>query len=154
MKKKMVISFFTALLTVLGLYGIAICGGGGPEDPACMNLPEPKSGEFIHGTFTVSMDNSDCSQENNECKHFNVVVELKWNHHVHLYSFPATLGSGNLCAFSAKELKNKFSSRACTLKVGENFHLDGTPVISYLMITHQQCDDNLIKGELIIRVVP
>lgn len=154
MKKKIMISCLLAWVAVFGFSGVAISGGGGPEDPACDNLPEPTRGKYISGTFIASMDKSSCSQEFQMCKHFNIQVELKLANQVHLYSFPATLGTGNLCDFTADNLKTKFARTPCALGVGNDFMLQGTPVIKLLKITHQQCDDQIIKGDIDIRVVP
>jgi len=154
MKKKKMIYLAMALAMVFGFSGVALGGGGGPEDPACDVLPEPTSGRFIWGSFTVAMDTSTCSQEWPECAHFNVHVVLRRFGHVYLYSFPATLGTGDVCSYSASDFKTTFARVPCTLEVGQDFGLEGVPVIKSLRITRQDCDDQMIKGRIVIRVVP
>ena len=155
--KKMKISFILAmaLVVIFGFSGVALSGGGGPEDPACGTLPEPTRGPFIWGNFTVSLDSGSCSQEFPDCAHYNVHVELRRFGKVHLYSFPATLGTGDLCGYTDSEWKTLFAAVPCTLEVAQDFGLEGVPVIKVLRTTlKEECADNMVKGIIVIRVVP
>lgn len=152
-KMKIIFTLAMSLVVIFGFYGLAFSGGGGPEDPGCQVLPDPTSGPYIWGTFTASEDTDECSQSYpGECAHINVHVELHRFCQVHLYSFPAS--TCDLCESTASDFKTWFAGVPCTLGVGQDFGLDGVPVIKNLMITKSECSKNMIKGIITIRVVP
>jgi len=156
MKRMTMISWILALSVIFGFYGVAFSGGG-PEDPACPTpLPDPDAGKFLRGEFTVAPDKGPCSPYD-ECLHYNVHYLLKWGNQRHLFSFPTSMGTGDLCSYSSEELKDIFARVPCGMEVGVAFGLSGVPVITNLEIVKQySCgtNDEMIRGEIVIRVVP
>jgi hypothetical protein len=153
-------SFLLGILMIFCFYGLAFSGGGPDPTGNCPDpLPPPDSGRFIRGEYTVARDKGECSVSDPEgCAHYNVHLILKFQKHTHLFSFPASLGTGNICAYTAEALKENFRSVACDMGIGDKFGLLGIPVIASLTIEQQDfCIDEydqMIRGEVLIRVVP
>lgn len=159
------LAVMVVLLVVTGICGSAMGGGRGPEDPVCTDLPKPNRGPFIWGTFTVALDAGSCSIDFPDlCQHFNVHAVLQNLREVHLYSFSAEafdaeLGTIiDLCALSSAALQEEFARVPCSLSIGQDFGLTGTPVIKQLKITKRDfCGDSqkqMLQGWILIRVVP
>ena len=136
MKRSRMIPLVFGLVFVFGFYGVTFSGGW--EDPVCQNLPAPTSGHFIRGDFSAAQDKSPCSADYPEdCAHYNVHLMLKRGKQVHMFSFSAPLGTGDLCGYKVKdtyqnlvpELKTMFAKYPCNLGVGRAFDLQGVPVI-------------------------
>ena len=157
MKRMTTISWILALLVTFGFNGVAFSGGG-PEDPACPTpLPDPNAGKFLRGEFTVARDKSECGQIEG-FQVYNVYFGLKWGNQRHLFSFPTPLGAGDLCSYTPDDLLAIFARVPCSMEVGAAFGLLGVPVITNLEIVQQDsCGitmDEMIRGEIVIRVVP
>jgi len=165
MKKFRLLTLFMAFSMIFCFYGMAFAGGGGPEDPECPEtiekLPLPDAGKFLRGNFTVARDKGECSIEHPTIYgHYNVHVMLKWGNQEHLYSFQAeTLDNLNLCDLTSTDLMKTFGLAPCGLSVQNDFDLSGIGVITDMEITQQDfcadgSNDEMIRGEIVIRVVP
>ena len=178
---KKTLMFLTLMLaTIFCFYGIALADGGGPENPGsdcdCFDTqdPQPTSGPFIWGAFTVARDietfGVECSFASSDpCDHFNVHVTLRRFGQVHLFHtfrrVPDGIGDGiyNICDLTNDELKEAYKRLACDLDVEEYFGLTGTPVLVKLKVKQRECfipssggdtDQQMIKGTILLRVVP
>lgn len=162
--KKIIIWLSVVVMIILGYDKIAISDGALPTDPRCQNLPDPTSGPFIEGTFSIAYDKVD--QTN---KHYNCHVVLKANNQVHLFSFPISYGGRNICTYSPWEFMEKYKGIPCTLGVENAFKMKGIPVITDMRIKNQDScgninltepwkspsnPDAMIYGEIKITVVP
>jgi hypothetical protein len=154
MKTKMVLTVVIGAVLVFGLYGPAIAGGGGPEDPGgCTGTPPPAdSGYFLRGEFTAAPYYDAIL----EVKFFVVAVSLKKGNTSRLFSFVAA-DVDDVCNVTATDLAQLFKWVPCRLGVAGAFGLVGVPVIANLEITqtdHCNTDGAMIRGEIVIRVVP
>ena len=156
MKKRRIILCLMAILTIFCFFGVTF-GSGGPEDPACPTpLPDPDAGKFLRGEFTVSRDKGPCHTVP-ECAHYNVHIFLKKGKQRHLFSFPVSLGTGDLCSYDAEDFIDAFKRVPCSIEMGLPFGFSGVPVIAELEITTQdscETSDEMILGTVVIRVVP
>jgi hypothetical protein len=155
MKTKMILTLVVGALLVLGLYGPAIAGGGGPEDPGgCTGTPPtPNTPVFVKGEFTAAP-----YDDFNFGKFFVVAISLK--HGVkkdatrRLFSFVAS--EENICdvtKVTPEYLKDKFKWVPCRLGVAGAFNIVGVPVITDLEITKvDQCNTEgaMLLGEVVI----
>lgn len=157
MKRKMIISLLLALVVILCSHGVAFSRGSGFEDPTCLNLPQPSSGPFLYGTYTVARDKSSCSIDMpTACGHYNVHVVLQKRTKIHLFSF-SDMGTGDLCSLGAAGLKKTFAPYPCIINVEDAFGISGVPVIVDLNITKKDfcgTPDEIIQGQVTIRIVP
>jgi hypothetical protein len=166
MSKMRMIPWLLAFMLIFGFSNVAFGGGGGPEEPACDNLPDPYAGKFLRGGFTVSRDllseglSEDC---NDFCtpRHYVVHIYLKWGNQEQLFSFPSSLGTGDLCSYTEDDFKLTFFRYPCELGAADEFNLPGdipvVPVISDLKIEVQDfCNspEEMVKGSIVIRAVP
>jgi hypothetical protein len=150
---------------MFGLSGEALGDSGGNPDPnpVCppdaSGLPSPDHGKFLRGEFTVAKGKCACLNYPEDW-HYDVHVTLKWGNQIHLYSFTAAMVSGGLCNVTSEDLKSAFALFPCNMYGGVipgNFGLSGIPVITNLEILHTDfcgTDNEMIKGELVLRVVP
>jgi hypothetical protein len=179
MKKNLI--FLTLMLaTLFCFYGIVLADGGGPEDPGsdctCFDTqdPQPTSGPFIWGTFTVARDRETFGVPPNfdnptPYDHFNVHVTLRRFGQVHLFHtfrrVPDGIAAGdyNICDLTNDELEEAYERLACDLEVEQYFNLTGTPVLVNLKVTQRECfvptnggdtPEQMIKGAILLRVVP
>lgn len=170
MKGKMTV-LVLAIVSVLGFYGVAMGEGGGPDPGACAfdPWPQPTSGPFLWGEFSIALDKVALGEYN---AHYNIHVKLARFGKMHLYSFPEGPPSGiNICNYTAGDIKNLYKKIPCALGVEGDFGLTGVPVIAELVITNRDfCDgppppipgwkwpnvpeDGMISGLIVIRVVP
>jgi hypothetical protein len=157
MKRKIIISLLLVLVVIFCSHEVAFSKGGGFEDPACLNLPQPSSGTFLYGTYTVARDKSSCSIDlPTACGHYDVHVVLQKKNKIHLFSF-YDMGTGDLCGLGAAGLKKTFEPYPCIINVEEAFGIAGVPVIVDLNITRKDfcgTPDEMIQGQITIRVVP
>lgn len=162
MKKSRLVLMAFVLACILGFYGLAFAGGGEPCPGCCNNPPLPRSGQFLFGTFTVARDKSACGLSTNPTLNgYDVQISLRHKLiQVHLFSFHAPLGTGDLCGYDAATLEATFAKYPCALEVGEAFGFDPAkyfPVISDLYIAQQDfcgTPDEMISGFVTIRLVP
>lgn len=158
MKKMSVIPLGLVLLLVFGFGGIAFAGGGW-EDPTCPGpgeYPEPDSGKFLHGDFSVSRETPDLILD---IHNYRIQFSLKRKETTHLYSFSLAVDDGNLCGWNNETLLDNpnLEAQPCTLGVAGDFDLEGIPVIHGIDIINQdKCDTDyeMISGRIRIRVVP
>jgi hypothetical protein len=153
MKAKMILSLVIGMVLVFGFCGLVVAGGGGPEDPVCTgDLPSADSGYFLRGEFISAGSYDDTVYG----KVIPVAISLKKGNTSRLFSFKATFT--NVCTVTAAQLAETFKWEPCKLGVAEAFGLVGVPVITSLEITQtDHCDiiaDRMIRGEIVIRVVP
>ena len=154
MKIMKIIQCLLAIFVIFCFYQSAFSGGPDPG-PCTDPLPVPDAGKFIRGEFTAALDKGPCQQE--LCPHYNAHLVLKFGNQTHLFSFTASLGDSNLCAYTAEDLMEIFAFAPCDMNIGGAFGLSGVPVIVSLDIKHQDfCSsmDEMIQGEIVIRVVP
>jgi hypothetical protein len=154
MKTKMILTWVMGTVLVIGIYGPAIAGGGGPEDPGgCTgDLPAADSGRFIRGEFISAGSYLDTATGQ---KIIPVAISLQKGDASHLFSFMASFT--DVCTVTAAELVERFKWIPCRLGVAGAFGLSGIPVITNLdIIQTDQCGtfNAMVRGEMIIRVVP
>jgi len=173
MKRSRGFELVLIVMFILGLYGFAFGEGGEPGGSCPADLPQPNSGPFVWGEFTVALDKSGCSVGySDQCANYVLHAKLRRFGKVHLFSYHTTGLSGiNLCDYKVSELKELYKRVPCLLDVGQAFGLQGIPVIAELIISKRDfCKiglDNpplpgfddvpinaMISGEVVIRVVP
>lgn len=182
--KKVLICLVVISMYLLGLTGTGTAGTGGPgPTPACSNLPAPTAGKILTGVFTAAYDTDQCAVDNEKCKgiEIHVVVSGTTKKRVgseiltktvqHLYSFSTTLYPPStsssppptpidLCdpSLDNATLKSRFEKMPCTFGVGNDFGLQGVPVVTDVKITKRDfCNDakkKMMTGTISIRVVP
>jgi hypothetical protein len=160
MKRKMMFSLVLALIAILCFQGLAFSRGSGREDPDCEILPQPSSGTYLYGTYTVARDSSSCSIDMpTACGHYDVHVILQKKNKIHLFSF-SDMGTTDLCSLGAAGLRSTFALYPCYINVGEPFGKGKPawiPVIVDMTITKKDfCGTpaEMVKGQITIRVVP
>jgi hypothetical protein len=161
MKRSKMIPLGLALVSILGFYGVAFCGGEPGFGTCPAVLPAPSHGQFLYGTFTAALDQATVYADDS---HFNVEIVLLHGTKVHLFSFWTDLGGGDLCdqtAVNPTTIKYFLAFYPCSLAVGEPFGFDPTmftPVISDINILKRDfCGDyerQMIEGFIAIRLVP
>ena len=167
MRRIRLVSMAFVLACILGFYGLAFAGGGEPCPGCCDNPPAPTCGPYLYGTFTVARDKSACGISGNPAlMGYDVQITLRYKAiRVHLFSFHAPLGTGDLCGYDAATLEATFAKYPCPLEVGQAFGFDPAkyfPVISDLYIVQRDfCGtpstpnpDEMISGVITIRLVP
>jgi hypothetical protein len=136
--------------------GTALAGGGGPQDPAfdCYEPPpEPTAGSVINGSFTVSR----IPPSIGVAARYVVHIVLKKVGEVHLYQLRLDTQNVALCNFTEEMIITNLKLTPCELGIGQDFGIDGYPVIFSLSIENQDLcgtNDAMIEGSLKIRVVP
>lgn len=161
MNRSKMIPLVFVVMFILGLYGTTFGGGGGLPGP-CTNPPPPDHGPFLIGYYIVAYDQGDCSVGfPDTCAHYNAHLVLKKGNQVHLFSHPTAgaMDVQNICQYkqNLSALKALIQTWPCDLNIPGAFGLTGTPVITFLSITHtDNCGTPLemISGEIVIRVVP
>ena len=160
MKRFRMFPLMLVLVCVLGLYGVALSGGGEPCPGCCDNPPAPTKGQFLYGTFTAARDKSACG---NIPSYAGYDVQMVLRHRlnqVHLFSFHTPLGTGDLCGYDASEFETAFVKFPCALEVGQPFGFDPAkyfPVIHEIFISKKDfcvTPDEMIHGLITIRLVP
>lgn len=183
MKRSSMIALVLALVFVLGFYGVAFSGGGEPTKSCPQDMPDPTSGPFLFGAFTVALDKSYCGVINADvCSHYTIQLTLARfgkSSQLHLFSFstPSPVTNTSICSLSNSDIKDAYKRMPCLLNVGQAFGLEGTPVIADLHITKKDfCTigpgnpsltdlsnmtgfdkvpiNAMISGEVVVRVVP
>ena len=168
MKRERIISLLLTLLFTLVFYGIASGDGGGWEIPLpCQKLPEPNSGPYLKGTFTVAYDQSNPNRYDihvileKEEKTFGCAKSEGGVKHLFSFQMVKTQTSKPMCKYENAELKEKYKYGPCMSKAGEKFNLQGVPVLTELSVTQKEnCGDTgdtpeaMIYGTIKIRVVP
>lgn len=154
MKKKKLFIWIISLSMVLCFSGFAYALFGGPQDPIdCSNIPEPANrGPFIWGEFTVSQIPA-CLVGASERS--VVHVTLRRFGEVHLYNI--LLDQASLCTLDEDALMEVVAQWACKLHVGEDFGINGYPVVKNINIRQMELcgdPDEMIRGTILIRVVP
>ncbi len=150
MKKIRLSIWIISLSIVLCFSGFAYAGGD-PQDPLdCSSPPDPTSGPFIWGNFTVSQVQIGFDSRS------VVHITLRRYGEVHLYNFPGTLK--DLCNLDEIILLGDVAEWACEFGVGQDFEIDGFPVVKRLRIRQMELcgdpEDEMIRGTVLIRVVP
>lgn len=170
MKKTRMIPCILALVFILGIYGMAFAGGGGPDPGACDTVwacyggpPPADAGKFLRGEYTVSKEGGV----------YVVHIRLKWGNQEQMYSFnTSSIVHDGLCSLTAEQLKERFEVAPCGLIITEpstNPDFVGLlkekdfadyiliPVLTDLTIEKKyNCglDYAMIRGEVVVRVVP
>lgn len=164
MRKNIFLLFAMAMVIVLGFHSDVLATGGSPDptpDPTCSpdNLPAPTSGSFIMGTYTVGIDQDEGSTFGVDGYQVHVVLSRLGK--THLYSFPLERGETDLCTIAASDIKTYWVGLPCSLGVGADFGLAGTPVLKDVTIIKRDfCPEAgvgklpMIMGTIVIRVVP
>lgn len=160
MKKSKIIPFVLSFMFVFGFYRTAL---GGFEPGGCNNLPDPNSGPFLYGEFTLAVDK--VCPPGSECAHYNLHLKLwreKGGNKVeeHLFSSSAPPMEGSICDLRSQYIIDYYGFYPCVMEVevpfGRNYQ--GVPVIYELQITNKDfCKDPpnaMISGPVTIRVVP
>jgi len=181
MKRKTLLSLFLSVVLVLAFYGLGWAPGGSPEPgPAGVcpfeqgeDLPPPKSGRFIFGTFTVSQDTNEdqCTED----MAYVIHLALRQGSQVHLFNFRESqgcepgleepcVGSVNcdyvLTDFTASDLKDLMEWTPCNNGIGLAFGFspcEYVPVIKRVRILKRENEglqSEMIKGSIVIRLVP
>ena len=152
MKTKMVMTVVIGAVLVFGLYGPAIAGGGGPEDPVCTGVPPPAdSGYFLRGEFISAGSYFDVVYDQ---RIIPVAISLKKGNANHLFSFMASFT--DVCTVTSAQLAETFKWLPCRLGVPGAFGISGIPVITSLdIIQTDQCGtiNAMVRGQIEVRVV-
>ena len=141
---------------VLLSYGLSFAGGGEAQDPAEIcedDTPEPTEGPVINGSFTVSFVKGVGIIPDRFILH----LVLKKKGEEHLYQFKLDTLNKPLCDFAEEEIIENLEKLPCEWGIGQDFGIDGYPVIFSLSIENQDMcgtDDAMIAGSVKIRVVP
>ena len=169
MKETKIYLWFFGFVFIFGFYGIVLWDGGALGGPSCncQPWPEPTSGPFLLGDFTVAFEKSLYMEV--ELPYYNFQVKLKRGTQIHLYSRSLQSGGRNICDYTDAEIKDLYQKLPCIMGVGEDYGLSGVPVIYDLKVTSRdwcgekigiqyppsyEAQDAMISGKITIRVVP